>query len=224
MLLTLREQALTMVRLDTDGRFTTAGCPKDVAWVTFGVAKTDPWDTPFRVRCEPGVEGSLHTGSAGPDGAWETPDDLWSDGAPVGGEAACQAGCERAIACDLDSRSAHRVREALCAEACRDRGASAHFLVDTCALLDGCETAIACLDAALDGGSPPWAPCDDLGPAAERALGRQGIAARLVAECEQDVMRAHELVCAASATTPRDLALCFLGVNRRRVEAIASGR
>ncbi|MBA3821590.1 MAG: hypothetical protein H0X17_22090 [Deltaproteobacteria bacterium] len=41
------------------------------------LAARDPWGTAYRLRCGPGVVG-IHVGSAGPDGRFDTSDDVAS--------------------------------------------------------------------------------------------------------------------------------------------------
>jgi hypothetical protein len=227
MLLDLRSYARTMLEMEaTRKQFTRGGCPTGIEWVTWGMAKTDPWDTQFALRCTPGPAASTEIGSAGPDRKLGTPDDLWSDRPLVLPGTACKAACRHAEACSTTKlkRELEEVRRAACDDACASRGDNQPFYAETCTLLESCDAAVSCLDSALAGkGYVPFADCQAFGAAGAKALAKPGIAKALTEECEKDALDVHELVCVQAATTPKDLSLCFLTVNRANVEDIASG-
>ncbi len=174
--------------------------------VTWGVAKTDPWDASFVVRCAP-----FAIGSTGADRKAGTADDLWSDRPLVEPIAACRAGCAKARACKVKSKA--------CDASCARAPAETVFYVDTCTQLAGCTEATDCLDAAL-ANRAGLVTCKVFAEAAAHVAKRPGAVAALTTECERDVLRYPELVCVASSTTVAELALCFLTVNRDNVRAL----
>ena len=206
MVLYLRDYARNLVRMDAGkGQFSKNGCPTGIGWVTWGMAKTDPWGSSFMLRCTPSIE----IGSPGPDRKIGTADDVWSDKPLVDAAGACPSACRKARACG-------RGAEKWCADACRSATSSeTAFYADTCALVESCD----CLATAASGRMPE-ASCADFGKLASRAVARPKTAAALTAECERDLLRAHELVCVAASSTAAELVRCFLTVNRDNVERI----
>jgi hypothetical protein len=208
MLLYLRDYAALQVKeplLEKEG-FVKNGCPSGISSVTFGMAKTDPWDHEFLFRCPP-----VAIGSAGPDGKAGTADDLWSDRPLVDHD--CRAACARA-------RSCGKLVDPFC-NGCAKLSDDAVFYADSCALLDGCEAAMSCLGSALEGKSG-WASCEDFGRAAAKAMKKPAAQKALTTECERDALRYTELPCVAASKNAAELSLCFLTVNRRNVEEILS--
>jgi hypothetical protein len=219
MVLYLREYARTLVRMDGSETMSANGCPRGVSWVTWGMAKTDPWDTELELYCQPRPAADPQIGSAGPDARHGTADDLRSDQPFVEAKAACEAACRRVGA----REGAEGVKRAVCGSACLEAGHEAQFYVDTCALVDGCDEAIECLDSAL-AGNAQWASCADFGESAARvAGGAEALAGKLTKERENGVLRVHELVCVDASASARELTLCFLTVQRATVEELLTG-
>jgi hypothetical protein len=218
-ILHLRDYARTMLKLDTKGQFTKNGCPTGIEWVTWGMAKTDPWDHGFKLRCMPG-SNDPQIGSAGADGKWGTDDDLWTDHPIIDATRGCETACPKTKSCSSE-KGATAIAERLCTDACTKDTTEINFYSDTCALLDRCDVVVPCMKSALDG-KEAAVECTDFGRAASTALGKPKAEKALVKECERDLLRAHELVCVRDAKTARELALCFLTVHRENVEKILS--
>jgi hypothetical protein len=218
-ILHLRDYARTMLKMDTKGQFTKNGCPTGIEWVTWGMAKTDPWDHGFKLRCMPG-SNDPQIGSAGADGNWGTSDDLWTDHPIIDATRGCEAACKKTKACSSE-KGAAAIAERLCTDACTKDTTEINFYADTCALVDRCDLVVPCMKSALEG-KESIAECTDFGRAASVALGKAKAEKRLVEECEHDLLRVHELFCVRDAKTARELSLCFLTVNRDHVEQILS--
>lgn len=182
-------------------------CPKDVEWVTWGVAKTDPWDNPFGMRCNTSTGGEARFRSAGPDGKMDTPDDVlgWKPLVPAD---RCAGGCKAMRGCAEE-------KVAACQEQCASADAATVFRVDSCALLAGCKQRAQCIGWALQGASP-MASCRAFGKAAARAAGvsSKKAAKRLEKHCEEDMLRVPELLCVQESRTATEAALCHLTVAR----------
>jgi hypothetical protein len=207
MVLYLRDYALLQLKqplMEKEG-FVKNGCPTSISGVTWGMAKTDPWDHDFLLRCAP---GALAIGSPGPDGKAGTDDDLWSDRPMVDHD--CAAACARAKSC--------KSSKAICD--CKLSN-DAVFYADTCALADSCEAFTSCLESAIDGRNG-MASCQDFGRLAAKAANKPQAAKALSDECERDVLRYTELPCVAASKTAPELTRCFLTVNRFQVEQILS--
>jgi hypothetical protein len=187
------------------------GCPTDIGWVTWGIAKTDPWGNVFLIKCTPPAAPVI--GSAGPDGKPNTADDLWSDAPVVDAGITCSAACKRARTCNADVKTV----EALCATGCGKLDYASTFFVDSCTQLKSCLHAAACYPLALTGHDGS-VPCDEFGRVAATAMKKPAQAKALQAECERDRFRAGELPCVAASTTATEAALCSLTVNRANIE------
>lgn len=217
MVLHLRDVARATVHLGADS-MASGGCPRSLQNVVFGMAKTDPWGSPFRLRCQPGPAASPEIDSAGPDRTFDTHDDLSSDRPFADAKAACEVACTRARLCSNWSACVAETAEARCAVACK--GSDIAFFAETCSRLDRCADMQACLQTALRGQIPD-ASCQDFGRAAAR---NRRLAKKLAAECDRDVLRVHELLCVQATKDPTTLPLCFLTVNRLRVEELLRSR
>jgi hypothetical protein len=215
MLLSLRDYASEMVRVDASShQFTKDGCPRSIDLVTFSVAKTDPWGSSFLLRCSP----HLAVGSPGPDRREGTADDLWSDQPLIEIHDACARACKKARACSPDPKSPLVAR--WCDAQCGGSADEA-FYADTCTLLQGCRSALECLESSTSGHGPV-ASCADFGKAAAHAMKRPNASKKLAGECERDALRVHELVCVAASASRAELVRCFLTVNRDNVAGILS--
>jgi hypothetical protein len=215
MLLSRRDFVSEMVRVDaSEHQFTKDGCPTSIDWVTFSVAKTDPWGSSFLLRCSP----HLAIGSPGPDRKVGTTDDLWSDQPLIDIHDACARACRKTRACSADPKSS--LVEHWCGAACGGSADQA-FYADTCTLLDRCDAAVECLQSSTSG-HPPVASCDDFGRIAAKVMKRPKVSKELGAECQRAVLRVHELVCVGASASPAELVRCFLSVDRDNVRAILS--
>ena len=187
------------------------GCPTDIAWVTWGIAKTDPWDNPFDMTCNDETGRTPRFRSAGPDGALDTDDDVVGD-EPLATADACAPGCAAAFECGGQPEDVADV--AACVSVCSAAGYSVQFYVDTCRVLADCASVGDCVSSAL-GEYQPSGSCQAFGSAAARTFGGDATAVRALEQtCEADLLRAPELVCVEASTTPREASLCHLTVNR----------
>jgi hypothetical protein len=195
------------------------GCPTDVMWVTWGVGKTDPWDSPFHLHCDDSTGRKPHMRSAGADRELFTEDDLVSNEPLVSAEAGCAHGCAALAACPAT------VGTERCAERCAAGHADMHFHVDTCADLPDCAGRSTCVASALVQEPPdsdsvfglgsPRGDCHTFATAAAATFsGNEEATMRLDELCNQDVLDVAELVCVLASKEPADAALCHLTLDR----------
>ncbi len=228
MLSQLELTARTLLRAGP--QFTNGTCPKSVANVTFGTAKTDPWGNRFAMEC---ADTGPRFRSAGADGELNTADDVRGWEPFVTNEAARASACAAARRC-----GSARV------EPCDDapelatlQDDRALFALDTCGALEDCALVERCLDEVLErcvGGSRcrvdagasrsefrAIATCEEFARvAARRASAPPSERPALRRACDDYGFASFaELVCIEHARTPQGAARCVLTVNRGWVAA-----
>lgn len=219
MLFRLRYMTEVLIGLDPsqDGP-----CANSLAEVTFGTAKTDPWDRDFLMTCTP---GGPRFRSLGRDGQEGTEDDIlgWETLGPR--KDACSAACEQGQRCG--SPAGDR-----CLKECGAATAiSTQFAFGTCSLLSDCELVSACLAEALACVKESEcllhlmsSDCQAFARvAAKKVRATPGESSLIRAACEDYTSGAMyaELACIEESSTAEEAGLCVMTVNRSWVEPFA---
>ena len=164
-------------------RFKDNGCPTDIMWITFGIAKVDAWSRPFQMKCDAGTKFHPHYLSAGADGKFGTADDLSSATPLFTPDQVCPKLC-----------AGHA---ADCVEQCRKMGTKAQFAAEVCLALSAHKhVQLDTCKAALPDRGAGWADCASFAKAAVKVPGASSKRLKQVQRaCEQDIVWPAELLC-----------------------------